>query len=55
MTGTLLIDPTTYLPISFVTSKNYDYAQRIDFGFLPPTPANLAKLRLTIPPGFERV
>lgn len=50
--GTLFIDPSTYLPIRFVGDG--PGGERIDFRFLPPNRANLAKLVMTIPPGFKR-
>jgi hypothetical protein len=50
--GTLLINPKTYLPIRYVYHGRG--ANLIDFGFLPPNRANLAKLRMAIPPGFRR-
>jgi hypothetical protein len=51
--GMLFIDPSTYLPIRYVDPSSRD-GEQMDFRFLPPNPANLAKLRIGIPPGFTR-
>jgi outer membrane lipoprotein-sorting protein len=50
---TVWLDPATYLPVQTLSD---DGAVKItvDYGFLPPTPANMAKLKATIPPGFTR-
>ncbi|HEX4090452.1 MAG TPA: hypothetical protein VHZ33_17205 [Trebonia sp.] len=47
------VDPVTYLP---VRSLNVSSAVKIqvDYGFLKPTPANIAKEKVTIPPGFTQ-
>ncbi len=52
--GTLLINPSTYLPIRWVDDTSR-ITYQADFAFLPPTRANLAKLGMTIPPGFKGV
>jgi len=52
--GALWVNTKTYLPIRLV-SHGRGYAVRIDFGWLRPTPANLAKLHQTIPAGFHHV
>jgi hypothetical protein len=52
--GTLWADASTYLPVRLM-SRGHHYGFRIDFGWLPPTTANLARLHQPIPPGFRRV
>jgi outer membrane lipoprotein-sorting protein len=47
------VDPATYLPVRTL-SDNAGVKIQVDYGFLPPTPANMAKLKATIPPGFTR-
>jgi hypothetical protein len=47
---TLYISPATYLPIRVVIS-----GLRQDYRWLAPTAANLAMLKVHIPPGFRRV
>lgn len=51
----LWVDATTYLPVQqYVRRSNGEqYVQ--EFTFLPPTPANLAKLRPVIPAGYRHV
>ncbi len=46
----LLADPATYLPIQLDIGP-----LRISFHWLPATPANLAQLKLSVPPGFQQV
>jgi len=50
---TVWVDPATYLPVRTL-SDNAGIKIQVDYGFLPPTPANMAKLKATIPPGFTR-
>jgi hypothetical protein len=59
----LYVDPTTYLPVRMFGS-NETFGGRwprstssvvTDVQWLPPTPANVAKTLVTIPPGFHRV
>jgi hypothetical protein len=53
---TWYIDPETYLPISKTVSEREKLLSTVDFQWLPPTPANLASLRLPVPPrGFTEV
>jgi hypothetical protein len=47
------VDPATYLPVRTL-SDNAGIKIQVDYGFLPPTPANMAELKATIPPGFTR-
>jgi hypothetical protein len=50
---TVWVDPTTYLPVRTL-SEDAGFRNQVDYGFLPPTPANMADLKPTIPPGFTR-
>jgi hypothetical protein len=58
---TFWVDPATYLPVrSVVTEKPNAAASpagrvQIDYQWLAPTPANVAELDVTIPPGFTEV
>ena len=47
------VDPATYLPVQTLSDGGGNKVQ-VDYGFLPPTPANMAELKPTIPPGFTR-
>jgi len=47
------VNPTTWLPVRTLTINRAESMQ-VDYGFLPPTPANMAELKATIPPGFTR-
>lgn len=47
------VNPVTYLPVRTLETDSAETIQ-IDYGFLPPTPANIAKLKVTIPAGFTR-
>jgi hypothetical protein len=47
------VDPATYLPVRTLTIQNGVKLQ-VDYGFLPPTPANIAELKVPIPAGFTR-
>jgi len=47
---TLYVSPATYLPIRIVIG-----GLREDYRWLAPTAANLAMLKVRIPPGFRRV
>ena len=54
----LWVNAQTYLPLR-MDKQHYlntypDSVQQHDFQFLPPTPANLAKVAVTIPPGYKR-
>lgn len=50
---TVWIDPATYLPVRTL-SDGGGVKTQVDYGFLPPAPANMAELKATIPPGFTR-
>ena len=50
-TMTLWVDSATYLPVRLALS----HAEQTDFGWLKPTPANLALLRVKVPAGFRNV
>jgi outer membrane lipoprotein-sorting protein len=47
------VNPFTYLPVRTL-SINTALTMQVDYGFLPPTPANIAKLKVTIPAGFTQ-
>jgi outer membrane lipoprotein-sorting protein len=50
---TVWIDPATCLPVQTLSDEGGTKI-KVDYGFLPPTPANMAELTATIPPGFTR-
>jgi hypothetical protein len=47
---TLWVSPVTYLPVRIISGP-----LQVDFQWLPPTPANLARLGLPVPAGFKQV
>jgi hypothetical protein len=47
------VNPATYLPVRTL-SIDGGVTNQIDYGFLPPTPANIAEVKVTIPAGFTR-
>ena len=47
------VNPATDLPVRTLTVTAQVRIQ-VDYGFLPPTAANIAKVKVTIPPGFTR-
>jgi hypothetical protein len=49
---TLWVSPSTYLPVRLVLGKS---VRQTDFQWLVPTPANLAQLKVQVPPGFRQV
>jgi hypothetical protein len=51
----LWVDAATYLPMREDTRRSTGQQSVSDFVFLPPTPANLAKLRPVIPAGYTHV
>jgi hypothetical protein len=51
--GRLWVNARTYLPIRLVMGSGGSMAVQ-DFRYLPPTPANLALLRVPIPVGYPR-
>jgi hypothetical protein len=50
---TVWVDPTTYLPVRTL-SDDAGNTNQVDYQFLSPTPANMAKLQPIIPPGFTK-
>ena len=50
----LWVDATTYLPMRQYVRMSTGAQNLTDYTFLPPTPANLAKLRPDIPAGYTR-
>jgi hypothetical protein len=50
---TMWINPVTNLPVRTFQGNNAEDIQ-VDYAFLPPTTANLAKLNPVIPPGFKK-
>ena len=52
--GAVWANASTYLPVRLVAHGEH-YGFRIDFRWLAPIPANLAKLRPPIPAGFRHV
>jgi hypothetical protein len=51
---TYWVNATTYLPLRFMAAYN-GAVHKTNLQWLPPTAANLAKLNVTIPPGFTQV
>jgi outer membrane lipoprotein-sorting protein len=47
------VDPATWLPVQTLSDEG-GVKVKVDYGFLPSTPANMADLKATIPPGFTR-
>jgi len=47
------VNPATWLPVRTLTI-NSAVSIQVDYAFLPPTPANIAELKVTIPAGFTR-
>lgn len=50
----LWVNTRTHLPIRMVNGVGHALVATEDFAFLPPSPANLALLRVRIPPGYSR-
>ena len=50
----LWVNARTYLPIRMVNGVGHAVVSTNDWAFLRPTPANLALLRVHIPPGYPR-
>jgi hypothetical protein len=48
------VNATTYLPMRGYVRMSNGQQSVFNYVFLPPTPANLAKLRPVIPPGYTR-
>lgn len=58
LTTIIWVDPATYLPVRLTTQWTRPVIAepfRYDFRWLPPTRANLALLKVRIPPGFTQV
>ena len=60
--STIWVDPRSYLPVRLVSHGQTEgnvaptaLTLTVDFRWLPPTRANLAKLTAPIPPGFQKV
>lgn len=47
------VDPATYLPVRTISTESGVKVQ-VDYGFLPPTPANIAEVKVSVPAGFTR-
>ncbi len=50
----LWVNARTHLPLRMVTGAGAPVVTQLDWRFLPPTPANLSRLRVPIPPGYPR-
>lgn len=58
LTTIIWVDPATFLPVRLTTQWTrpvVSLLDRFDFRWLPPTSANLALLKVRIPPGFTQV
>jgi hypothetical protein len=53
-TALLWVDAASYLPLRQVLRFSTGRQDMTDYRFLPPTAANLAKLRPVIPAGYHR-
>jgi hypothetical protein len=53
-TGTLWANANTFLPVRLVSHGRH-FSFQIDFRWLAPTAANLARLHQPIPAGFRHV
>ena len=53
-TITFWVSPRSYLPVRLILGLGGLHF-RTDFRWLPPTPANLAQLKVTVPAGFTQV
>ncbi len=50
----LWVNARTHLPIRMINGVGHAVVSTSEWAFLPPTPANLARLRVPIPPGYPR-
>jgi hypothetical protein len=50
---TFWVDPGSYLPVQML-SHSPGVTVQVDYAFLPPTAANIAQLKVTVPAGFTR-
>jgi hypothetical protein len=48
------VNTQTHLPIRMVNGVGRALVATVEFGFLPPTAANLALLRVHVPSGYPR-
>lgn len=55
LTTIIWVDPATYLPVRLTTQWTGAVLMRFDFRWLPPTQANLALLKVRVPPGFTQI
>lgn len=58
LTTIIWVDPATYLPVRLTsqwTRPTVSVPATFDFEWLPPTSANLALLKVRIPPGYTQV
>ena len=54
-TITFWVDPSSYLPVRSVISLGPGGARTTSYEWLSPTPANLARLKLAVPAGYQQV
>ena len=54
MPGLLWVNARTHLPIRWITGAGTASVTQQDYAYLPPTPANLALLRVPIPRDYPR-
>jgi hypothetical protein len=52
--GLLWVNERTHLPIRWITGAGTSSVTQQDYAYLPPTPANLALLRVPIPRDYSR-
>ena len=50
----LWVNARTHLPIRMINGVGHTVVSANEWAFLPPTAANLARLRVRIPPGYPR-
>jgi hypothetical protein len=50
---TFWVDPGSYLPVRML-ARNPGMTYQVDYAFLPPTAANIARLKVTVPAGFTK-
>ena len=50
----LWVNARTHLPIRMINGVGHAVVSTSEWAFLPPTPANLARLRVPIPQGYPR-
>ena len=52
---TIWVNPSSYLPVRSVATARPGGTVHVDYRWLAPSPANVAELNVTIPPGFTEV